>query len=99
MSDGLTTGQICSLRSKAQRLDPILKIGKQGLSDGLLKTVRDELDRHELIKVKFADLKEQKRELAPKLAEQTQSLLVTLIGNVAVLYRQQADPEKRKVEL
>ena len=55
------------------------------------------LDQHELIKVKFVDHKEQKKELAPQLAQSTQSVLVTRIGNVVVLYRQQSDPEKRKV--
>lgn len=97
MSEKLTTQQICALRGKAQTLDPVLKVGKQGLTPGFLKSVDEALNQHELIKVKFADLKDQKRELSPQLAEQTQSTLVTLIGNVLVLYRQQTDPAKRKI--
>jgi RNA-binding protein YhbY len=37
--------------------------------------------------VKFDSFKEEKKELTPQLAQQTGSDLVTLIGNVAVLYR------------
>ncbi|HAM71070.1 MAG TPA: hypothetical protein DCM86_05450 [Verrucomicrobiales bacterium] len=99
MSAPLTTRQICDLRGRAQRLEAVLKLGKLGITDGFLKSVNEALDQHELIKIKFADLKDQKRELAPQLATLTTSTLVTLIGNVAVLYRQQADPEKRKVDL
>ena len=97
MSAALSTRQICDLRSRAQRLDPVLKVGKQGLTDGFVKSVDAALDQHELIKVKFADLKDQKRELAPQLAGRTSSVLVTLIGNVLVLYRQQPDPARRKI--
>jgi len=37
--------------------------------------------------VKFDDFKEQKKELAPQLAEKSGSHLVTRVGNVVVLYR------------
>ena len=95
----LTTAQIAKLKSLAQRLDATLKIGKAGLSEPFLKSVRETLAHRELIKVKFDDLKDQKKTLAPELAEKTESRLVTLIGNVAVLYRQNPDPEKRKIDL
>ena len=39
------------------------------------------------MKVKFDDFKNQKKELAPQLAERSGSHLVTRVGNVAVLYR------------
>lgn len=80
-------------------MDAVIKVGKQGLTPGFLKSVDEALNQHELIKVKFADLKDQKRVLSPQLAEQTQSTLITLIGNVLVLYRQQTDPAKRKVAI
>ena len=39
------------------------------------------------VKVKFEEFKEQKKELAPQLAEKSGSHLVTRVGNVVVLYR------------
>lgn len=95
----LSTKQISALRGKAQRLEATVKIGKDGLSDGLIQTVRDALDRQELVKIRFDSLKEQKKDLAPKLAVQCDSTLVTRIGNVVVLFRQNSDPSKRKIAL
>jgi RNA-binding protein len=72
---------------------------KNGLSDGFVEGVRQALSDRELIKVKFVEFKEQKKVLAPALAEKTESHLITLVGNVAVLYRQNPDPQKRKITL
>jgi RNA-binding protein len=83
----LSNADIRKLKAAAQRLKPILKIGKAGLTPAFLNSVHGALTAHELIKVKFDDFKDQKKTLAPELAEQTKSHLVTLIGNVAVLYR------------
>lgn len=95
----LSNAQIRKLKGLAQRMDASLKVGKQGLSDGFIKSLDEELSRHELVKVKFTEFKEQRKELAPQLAERTQSHLITLLGNVVVLYRQQPDEGKRKINL
>jgi RNA-binding protein len=95
----LTNAQIAKLKGMAQRMDATLKVGRAGLSEGFLQSVRDALAHRELIKVKFDEFKDQKKTLAPELAEKTESRLVTLIGNVAVLYRQNPDPEKRRVQV
>ena len=94
-----TSKQIAHLRGLGQKLEPIVHIGQAGLTDALLASVNHALDTHELVKAKFFALKEQKKELAPQLAEKTSSVLVHRVGNVVVLYRQQADPAKRKVKV
>jgi RNA-binding protein len=83
----LTNPQIRDLRAQAQRLKATLKVGKEGLSPQFLASLDDTLKHHELVKVKFDEFKEQKKELAPQLAEKSRSHLVTRIGNVVVLYR------------
>jgi RNA-binding protein len=45
------------------------------------------------------DFREEKRELAEQIVERTGSMLIGMIGNIAILYRQQPDPEKRKIRL
>jgi RNA-binding protein YhbY len=45
--------------------------------------------------VKFDEFKEQKKELAPQLAEKSRGHLVTRIGNVVVLYRPKPVEEKK----
>jgi RNA-binding protein len=95
----LSSAQIRQLKALGQRLEPILRVGKAGLSPDFLASVKEALACHELIKVKFASFKEEKKQLAPVLAEKTSSALVMLVGNVAVLYRQQPDPKRRRVPL
>lgn len=87
MLQPLTNPQIRKFKAAAQLLEPMLKVGKAGLSDGFIRTVSEALEQHELVKIKFAEFKEQKKELAPLLAERTGSHLVMRVGNVMVLHR------------
>jgi RNA-binding protein len=83
----LTNAQLRDLKAQAQRLKATLKVGKEGLSPQFIAALDGVLKHHELVKVKFDDFKEQKKELAPQLAEKSGSHLVTRVGNVVVLYR------------
>jgi len=87
------------LKSLAQRLEPILRVGKAGVSEPFLKSVDDALALHELIKIKFADFKEEKKELSSVIAQKTSSAIIMRVGHVLVLYRQQPDPARRKIPL
>ena len=87
------------LRRLANELRPAVQIGKNGLTDQIHATVDHELNAHELIKIKFMDFKEEKRELTDALVETSNGTLIGLVGNVAILYREQSDPEKRQIKL
>ncbi len=89
----LTNAEIRSLKARAQRLKATLRIGKEGLSSAFVAALDQELAHRELVKVKFDDFKEQKKELSPQLAELTGSHLVTRVGNVVVLFRPKPKPE------
>jgi RNA-binding protein len=91
----LTNTQVRDLKAQAQRLKATLKIGKEGLSPQFLAALDEVLKHHELVKVKFDEFKEQKKELAPQLAEKSGSHLVTRVGNVVVLYRPKRFEEKQ----
>ena len=65
----LTNPEIEKLKARAQRLRTMFKVGKAGLSDAFVSGLKDALALHELIKVKFAEFKEEKKTLAPALAE------------------------------
>lgn len=89
----LTNAQIRAFKAQAQRLKATLKVGKEGLSPKFLAALDDALKHRELVKVKFDDFKDQKKELAPQLAEKSGSHLVTRVGNVVVLYRARSGDE------
>jgi RNA-binding protein len=88
--DPLTNAQIRSFKAQAQHLKATLEIGKEGLSPRFFAALNEELKRHELVKVKFGQFKEEKKQLTPVLAEKSASHLITRVGNVVVLYRPKA---------
>ena len=85
MLEPLNNSQIRKFKAAAQHLEPMLKVGKAGLSEGFIRSVDVALTQHELVKIKFVEFKEQKKELAPQLAERTASHLIMRVGNVMVL--------------
>lgn len=95
----LTSSQRKTLRAKAHHLKPIVFVGKQGLTDTVVKSVDDNLTAHELIKVKFNDRKNEREDITAEIARRTGSEIAGIIGNIAILYREHPDPEKRRVEL
>lgn len=88
-----------ALRAAAHGLQPIAYVGKEGLTENVLAGVRDALAAHELIKVRFVDDKERRRELAAELADAVEAALAGVVGHVAILYRPHPDAKKRRIEL
>ena len=89
--NSLSQAELRELKGRAQRLEPILKMGKQGLSPTFIKSVDEALATRELIKVEFVEFKEQRKQLGAELAEKTGSTLVTVVGHVAVLFRKKSE--------
>jgi len=83
----LPNPEIRKLKAAAQKLNATFKVGKAGLSPQFIASLDEGFKHHELIKVKFDEHKEEKKELAPQLAEKTSSHLIMQVGNVVVLYR------------
>ena len=97
--DDLTGADRKRLKSLAHHLKPIVQTGKQGITDTVVQAVDEALEAHELIKVKFGDLKDKKKELAAELEARTGAHVVGMIGNILTLYRQHRDETKRIIEL
>ncbi len=86
------------LRSEAHALNPVVVVGKEGLSDTVLSAVKDALLAHELIKVRLLDTAPLSRqELADQLPALVKAELAGLIGRVVVLYKRH--PHKPQIEL
>ncbi|MEA3210190.1 MAG: RNA-binding protein [Chthoniobacter sp.] len=90
----LTNAEKRDLKARAQRLEPVIKLGHAGMSAAFLKSFEEALKLHGLVKMKFTDFKEERKTLAPKIAEQTGSELVMQVGNVAVFFRPRTDGEE-----
>lgn len=95
----LSSTQRKFLRSEAHHIDPVVLIGKQGVTDALVRSIAEALEAQELIKVKFNEHKDTKNEMTQEIAFRTNSQIVGVIGHTSILYRFQEDPEKRRIEL
>ena len=69
----------------------MLKVGHAGVSHAFTRSLDRALLQHELVKIKFTDFKDQKKELAPQIAEKTGSALIAQVGNVAVYFRRKPE--------
>jgi RNA-binding protein len=87
------------LRSLAHPLQPVVMIGKEGLTEAVLAKTDRELLAHELIKVRFQDWKEEKREILAQMAEKLLAEVVGVVGHVGILFRQNREPKLRKVRV
>lgn len=95
----VTSSQRKFLRERAHHLEPIVFIGKHGLTDTVVRSIEVNLDAHELIKLRFNDHKKEKKDIAREIADRTECEIAGIIGHVAILYKEHKDPEKRKISL
>ena len=91
----LSPKQRAYLRSLAQRLKPILHVGKEGLTDAAVAAVEMAFNTRELLKVKLTDgAPISAREAGDQIAERVDGAHhVQTIGRTVVLYRQAEEPE------
>ena len=87
------------LRGLAHGKKPLVLIGQKGMSPSLVQAIDEALDTHELIKVKFNEFKgkDEKVAVVEIVETQTGAEMVGMIGHMAIFFRQQKDPEKRKI--
>jgi RNA-binding protein len=88
----LDNRELRALKARAQLLKPIVKLGKDGMSPAFLKSLDDALTHQELVKVKFDEFKDRKKELMPQLAEKVSAHIILRVGNVIVLFRRKPVP-------
>jgi RNA-binding protein len=95
----LTSEQKKYLKGLGHTIEPQVYYGKSGITPELIREIENSLLAHELIKLKFNQGKEEKKSLAEEIANKTDSNLVAVVGNNAILFRQQKVTEKRKIKL
>ncbi|MBR4599526.1 MAG: YhbY family RNA-binding protein [Treponema sp.] len=86
------------LEKNAQGLNALVQVGGAGVTENQIAQISRLLEEHELIKVKFNEFKDEKRELSNEIAQKTDSTMVRLIGNVLILYRPAKEANDRKFE-
>ncbi len=96
----LTSKQRAQLRKLANPLSTTLQIGKEGITQGVLDQLSDQLECNELVKVRvlensFLTVRGAQEELCKALRAEP----VQCIGTRLVVYRQSTDKDKRRIVL
>ena len=83
------------LRSLANSIEPIFQVGKSGVNNNLIKQVDDALEARELIKITVLETApENATEVSKKLANDTNSVVLQVLGRKITLYRKRKKDSK-----
>lgn len=87
------------LRKRAHELKSIVTVGKQGNDERIVRALDEALSSHELVKVRFQNFLDERRELANTLASSVKAEVVTIVGHVAIIFRQNNDHADRVIHI
>lgn len=74
------------LKGKGTELKATMHIGKEGLTEGLVEELKNQIKAHRLVKVKvLASSVDKKREMAEDLAQRAGAELIEIRGNTILL--------------
>ncbi|MCB9779283.1 MAG: ribosome assembly RNA-binding protein YhbY [Alphaproteobacteria bacterium] len=91
----LTGPQKRMLRGLAHHLDPVVLVGQDRVTPGIIREVARALHHHELVKIKLIDSdKEEVTEALDQLLEAVSAEHVQTIGHMVVLWRRNEDEPK-----
>lgn len=94
----LTSKQRQYLKGLAHALEPIVRVGRAGVSPSVIEETKRSLAVHELIKVRVEnDEAAQRRAIAEELARACDAEVAASIGKIAILYRPR--DEEPEIEL
>ncbi|MFT5283382.1 MAG: RNA-binding protein [Glaciecola sp.] len=89
----LTNKQKQFLKGLAHPLKPVVQLGGNGLTEGVIAEIDFALNHHELIKVKVpSDDRDEKTLIMDAIVGETKSYKVQTIGHVLVIYKPSKDP-------
>lgn len=94
----LNSSQRKYLRSLAHHIKPSVYIGKNNITKGTILSIDENLDAHELIKIKSHDNKLTSDNIS-NIQKKINFSIVGQIGKTIIIYRQNLDKELRKIRL
>ena len=97
--NNLSSSERKYLRSQAHHLEPVVLIGKHGITDGTIESIDRVLESRELIKIKFREFKDEKLSLSEKITELMNAQIVGVIGHTVIIFRQHPDSDKRQIHI
>lgn len=96
----LTSKQRAFLKKKAHELNPLVRIGKDGVTESLIQSILEAIDSRELLKVKILqNCEKEKEEVLEELSKSSEFEIVGIIGRTIILFRENRDKPTISLEL
>ena len=85
------------LKGLAHSIKPIIQLGGNGLTEGVLAEIENALGHHELIKIKVpTDDREEKKLIMDAIIRETGAVKLQVIGHTLIMFKQS---EEKKIEI
>jgi RNA-binding protein len=84
----LTGKQRRHLRSLGHHLEPVVQLGKLGLTEGVVAAISSALDQHELVKVRIGtECPDERHDVAERLGPALGAEVAQVLGRTVLVYR------------
>lgn len=80
-------------------MKPVVMVGRRGGDERVRGALDEALAAHELVKIRFLSFQDDQRYAAEALAASVGAEVVSIVGHVAVVFRQNAHPGDRVVHI
>ncbi|MBQ8908957.1 MAG: ribosome assembly RNA-binding protein YhbY [Clostridia bacterium] len=96
----ITTKQRAFLRGLGNALEPVMQIGKEGLSENSIEAINALLEARELVKIKVLNNSDfSPKEMMVQVCDATHAEPVQVIGRIVIIYRKSSKKDFKHIEL
>ena len=96
----ITTKQRAFLRGLGNALEPVMQIGKEGLSENSIEAINALLEARELVKIKVLNNCDYSpKEMMVLVCDATKADPVQTIGNIIIIYRKSSKTGFKHIEI
>lgn len=83
----------------AHHIKPNVIVGKAGVTDGVVMSISEALESHELIKVKFNSSKKDIADFLSRAEDTFAAYIIGSIGHTVIIFKPNEDRAKRKYHI
>lgn len=78
------------LRKKAHNLEPMVRVGKDGINDNVIDSIKQYIEKNELMKVKLLQnsLEDATRELGTEIEKRSGAKFVGSVGKIMIFFKE-----------
>ncbi|CAM3132000.1 YhbY family RNA-binding protein [Streptobacillus felis] len=84
------------LRKRAHGLEPVVRVGKEGVTDTVIQSIKEYIEKNELMKVKLLQnsLEDVTMELVNEIEAKAKCVFVGSVGKIMIFFKEKRDKNK-----